>query len=223
MMQSSKRLSGLLKASVAALGITLASASHADVISISNPNSGISGYAGPYANVTYSLVDSNTATFTVTTLGSYLIGSQGTLGLNFNGAVSLSSAISGNAGPTASCPYSLGGAGNLNGFGSFNFTIDTFDGANCASSLLTFTVDLVSGTWANTAAILTANSTGSLAAAHIFAGCTIGTNGRRTCQATGYANQTGGGPPNQVPEPQTLALLGLGLLGVAVARRKRIG
>ncbi len=32
-----------------------------------------------------------------------------------------------------------------------------------------------------------------------------------------------GGPPLEVPEPQTLALVGLGLLGMAVARRRRNG
>ncbi len=35
--------------------------------------------------------------------------------------------------------------------------------------------------------------------------------------------QNGGGPPQEIPEPQTLGLLGLGLLGLALIRRRRIG
>ena len=35
--------------------------------------------------------------------------------------------------------------------------------------------------------------------------------------------QNGGGPPLEAPEPQTLALIGLGLLGMALVRRKRNG
>jgi hypothetical protein len=210
-----------LKATVAALGITLATASAADVIPITQSNAALAGFPGPYANLTVTLDDSNTATLTLTALGSYLFGGQGTLGVNFNGAVVLVGAITGNAGPGSPCPYSTGGAANEDGFGSFNFTIDTFDGANCASTTLSFTVDLLSGTWANAAAVTTANENGSLAAAHIYAGCTLGTDNTRTCQVTGYANNTGGGLPNEIPEPQSLALLAMGLLGLSLARRKR--
>ena len=38
---------------------------------------------------------------------------------------------------------------------------------------------------------------------------------------TGLIAITGGGPPNQTPEPQTLALIGLGFLAVAFARRQQ--
>jgi len=38
---------------------------------------------------------------------------------------------------------------------------------------------------------------------------------------TGLITLTGGGPPNQTPEPQTVALVGLGLLAIAFARRQQ--
>src|SRR5262245_50721010 len=111
-LRNAKRLFGAL---AAAAGIAMATSAAADPLQIIIGAPAAPGFPPPYAQVTYNLVDSNTATFTFTALNGYRIGSNNTAALNFNGAVSLIGAITGNASPLGpgGCPYSLGGATNV--------------------------------------------------------------------------------------------------------------
>ncbi|MHB1092342.1 PEP-CTERM sorting domain-containing protein [Thiobacillus sp.] len=181
-------------------------------------NSAISGYAGPYATVDVSLINSTMASVTFTSLTNsgniYLMGDGGSVAVNVNATNWTLGSITGSNAGTGFTPgtYSDGGTGNEDGFGSFNQKINTFDGFTHSSDTISFSLTNISGTWGSDAAVLAPNSGGSLAAAHIFV-TTSPASTSNTALATGFAAS--------VPEADTYAMLlaGLGLVGLA-ARRK---
>jgi hypothetical protein len=186
------------------------------------PNPGISAFTGPYAEVTVHLVDSTHATITFDALSSasnlYWMGGVGAAGVNVNASSFSASGLSGTAKPGGSgVDLSFSGAGNEDGFGSFNLTIDEFDGFSWALKEIKFTVTNTSGgTWASSANVLTNNGTGFLAASHIFVANLDGSN----TGATGFAGN--GNSSNAVPEPSTIALALSGLVGVGFAGLRRL-
>ena len=196
----------------------------ADIISytLNGGNTALSGFPGPYATVEVNLTDSTHATITFTSLTNgnnvYLLGGAQAADVNVNatnwtlGTVTGTNSFSG--GPPFGAPggYTNGGANAVDGFGSFNQTIDSADGYTHVASQITFGLTDNSGTWASAANVLTGNSNGFPAAAHIFV-CTL-TSGSCsvTAPATGFAT---------VPIPAAAWLFGSGLVGlIAIARRR---
>jgi len=108
-----------------------------------------------------------------------------------------------------------GGAGTEDGFGSFNQTINNFDGFTHSWATITFTLTNTSGTWASASNVLT---TGINAAAHTFvtASPALASNG---AIQTGFSAVPGpilgGGIPG-------LVMACGGLLALARRRRQRI-
>lgn len=183
-------------------------------------NPAISGYSGPYVSVTVNRTNSTHATITFTSLTAagnvYLMGDGSSVAVNVNATSWTLTNITGSNSGTGFTPgpYSNGGSGNVDGFGAFNLRINSFDGFGHSSSTIGLALTNTSGTWANAAAVLAANSGGSLAAAHIFVTVSPA-NAVNGALSTGFAADGG-----QVPDGgTTVMLLGVALGALGMVRR----
>jgi hypothetical protein len=218
----------------AALATSFGGAAYADTFNfdLATGNPAISGFPGDYASVIVDLTSSTMATITFTSLTNsgniYLMGDGGTVGVNVNAASwSITNITTSNGGTGFSTsdpahPPTNGGSGNEDGFGSFNQTINSFDGFTHSADTVSFTVTDTSGTWAGASQVLTPNNDGAFAEAHIFVTASPA-NASNGAVTTGYA-ANGGAVDAPAPEPASIMLLGVGLLGIGmVVRRRRNG
>jgi len=206
---------------IAVIGLGLQQA-RADFIF--NLNAANIAFPGLYAQVDVHLVNSTAATITFTSLTKagniYLFAGQGAsaVAVNVNATSwALSPVITGSNAGTGFTPgpYSDGGSGNMDGFGSFNQGISSFDGFTHSSDKITFTLNNLTGTWASANSVLTGNNKGNLAAAHIFVTAfpAVQSNG---AIKTGFASGNG----DSVPDGgATVMLLGTALGALGMARR----
>jgi len=203
---------------IACLGLQQAKA--VTMYSLTVPNAAISGFPPPYGEVSVSVVGSiATITFTAdnTAAFQYLFGNGGSVAVNVQGVFTLG-AITGTQlpgfGPTT---FSQGPAGNEDGFGSFNLTINSSQGYTDASNSITFSITQTSGTpWlADGSNVLIANAQGATVAAHIFV-TSFPANVTNSALATGFAANTGAVVPDG---GTTVMLLGAALGALGMARR----
>lgn len=235
--------SGIVAAAlVGLLGVTAtpaqASPSGTFVSKLNIANDAISPFlpSGSFGTLTITLVNPTTATATFTASANsqfqYAFIDSSIADLNVNASSFTASGFTGTPLNGSFSAFACantgcdGGAGNVNGFGVFNQTVNAFDGYKFAQSQVIYTVTNNSGTWASAADVLVGNASmsGNFDAAAHIAVCDI--RGGLTCSpgngalATGFAAETGGGSVG-VPEPAGIAVFGLGVLAVAFLHRRR--
>jgi hypothetical protein len=213
---------GVAMAFVVSLGASSASADSL-TFDLGTGNSAISGFLGPYAHVAVNRTDTTHATVTFTSLTNsgniYLLGDGGSVGVNVNATSWTLGTITGSNAGTGFTPgpYSNGGAGNEDGFGSFNQRINSFDGYTHSSDTISFTLTDTSGLWLSASNVLIGNGSGNTAAAHIFV-TSSPANGANGALATGFASNGA----VSTPEASSTLLLSLALLGVVAVSRKLV-
>jgi len=218
---------GTLTLSALALALTFgAGNASADSISYLLTTGNVPGFTGPFAEVTVDRTSSTTAIVTFTSESNstylYLMGGAGSIGVNVRGSFTLGPISGSNSLTGFSTPsYSSGGAGNEDGFGSFNQRIDSFDGWSHSSTSITIelTAGAANASWTSAGQVLAPNNKGQLAAIHFFPcipnGSACASNSPGASSITGYASGAA-----VVPIPPAAWLFGPGLVGlIAIARR----
>lgn len=213
-------------AAVAASALALtfgAPASAATVFSLNLGNAAISGFPAPYGSVSVDLVNATTAdvTFTSGAVGIYkyffIDGSSAAVNVN---ATDWDFSLLTENGPGT---IGDGGSGNVDGHGVFNQRFDQSDGFADASTVISFRLTDLTGTWATSDDVLKPNASGHSVGAHI-AVCNTTLNPECSTDeeftgsiVTGFA--TNG--PLAVPEPATWGLMLVGFFGTGAIIRSR--
>jgi VPDSG-CTERM motif len=189
---------------IAGLGLQQAKADSTTYTLTTSNSPGTLG-TGPFGTVLVTLTSSTTATIQFTAATGYLFVDGGAVAVNVNATSwTISNFVSNGE------PVSSSGAGNEDGFGSFNQKVSMMDSSNGAS-IISFMLTDTSGKWASAVNVLALNQNHWLVAAHIQI-----QNGTGN---TGFAAGPGGNGGTLPDGGTTVMLLGVALGALGMVRR----
>jgi hypothetical protein len=193
-------------------------------ITIDVPNTGLDGFAGPFANLQINLTSPTTADVTFTSLTNggyiYLLGGHAAADLNINGGYTLGPVVEANAISGFQATFDANAPGNVSSFGKFDLSLNNTGGFDDAATSIGFTLTDTGAPWLTAAGVLSSDNAGYMAGVHAFACAEPACSSTSGAAISGFtANDD---PPAAIPEPSTLALLGMALAGVAVIRQRYV-